>query len=337
MIIDIHQHLVRLAKHQKIEGFREGQLAGKNPALPKLSDEEIRAELETVLNLMTNRGINMAGASPRAKAMATHVGTVEQNQEWADLNNSLVLRAANLYKGKFAPIGMLGQHPSNPGLECSRQVVKWVSRDFIAFNFDPDGTGGKWENSLFTGRQWYPLFDAAQAMGTPLVIHGSESCNPNMPHTAIQYLVADMMLWHLIAAKDLFKDFPALRFVIPHGGGPLGCQDGRWRWLAAMNTYTPVEALLESGNIFLDTCVYSKRNMRTLFDTVPIDNLLFGSESDGAFPGIINPETGRNADHTKLYVDALGLSQEDSQKVFELNARQVYPNIEQWIPTNEKS
>jgi len=29
-------------------------------------------------------------------------------------------------------------------------------------------------------------------LDVPLVIHGSESINPNFPHTAVQYLVADI-------------------------------------------------------------------------------------------------------------------------------------------------
>ena len=31
MIIDTHQHFVRLAKHPEVEGYREAQLAGKDP------------------------------------------------------------------------------------------------------------------------------------------------------------------------------------------------------------------------------------------------------------------------------------------------------------------
>ena len=42
-----------------------------------------------------------------------------------------------------------------------------------------------------------------------------------------------------------------------------------------------------------------------LFDAVPLDNILFGSECDGAFPGVVNPETNDHADNTRRYVDDL--------------------------------
>ena len=101
MIIDSHQHFVRLAKHPEVEGFREAQLAGKNPgSLPDISDADVTKSLQQVVSLMDSRKIDVAFASPRAKAMATHDGTVEQNGVWADLNNSLVLRACRLHPGR---------------------------------------------------------------------------------------------------------------------------------------------------------------------------------------------------------------------------------------------
>jgi 4-oxalmesaconate hydratase len=42
----------------------------------------------------------------------------------------------------------------------------------------------------------------------------------------------------------------------------------------------------------------------------------------------VDPETGHNFDDTKRYVDALDLSDEDRGKVFEFNARRVYPRLD---------
>jgi 4-oxalmesaconate hydratase len=333
MIIDSHQHFVRLAKHPDVEGFREKQLAGKNPdALPEISDADIGKTLQTVIGLMEQRKIDMAFASPRAKAMATHDGTVEQNALWADLNNSLVLRACQLNAGRFAPVGMLGQHQSCPGPQVAKQMERWANEGFVAFNLDPDGTGGRWTNQPFTGKQNYPIFEAAQALDVPLVIHGSESINANFPHTAVQYLVADITGFvQLMMAKQLFKDFPTLRFLIPHAGGALPCQLGRWRAVAKFNDWASPDEILGSGNVFVDTCVYSDMNMRMLFEAVPLDNILFGSECDGAFPGVMNPEINDHADNTRRYVEQASLNAADQKRVFSGNAQRVYPRASRWI------
>ncbi|HEY3837177.1 MAG TPA: amidohydrolase family protein [Bryobacteraceae bacterium] len=336
MIIDTHQHFVRLAKHPEVEGYREAQLAGKDAGdPPEISDAAVRQSIQTVLGLMEKRRIDMAFASPRAKAMATHDGTVEQNAVWADLNNGLVLRACKLNQGRFAPVGMLGQHPTSPAERIAKQMERWAGEGFVAFNFDPDGTGGKWTNKPFTGKHNYPVFEAAQALDVPLVIHGSESINPNFPHTAVQYLVADITGFvQLMMAKDLFKDFPRLRFLVPHGGGALPCQIGRWRALAKYSNWASPDEILGAGNVFVDTCVYNDLNMKMLFDAVPLDNILFGSECDGAFPGVVNPETNDHADNTRRYVDDSPLTTADKDRLFQGNARRVYPRASRWFPAN---
>ena len=334
MIVDSHQHFVRLARHSDVEGFRDAQLAGNNPdSLPQLSDADVTKNLQAVLGLMTTRKIDMAFASPRAKAMATHDGTAEQNAIWADLNNSLVLRSCHLNPGKFAPVGMLGQHPTCPSDKIAMQMERWAGEGFVAFNFDPDGTGGMWTNQPFTGKHNYPVFAAAEALDVPLVMHGSESINKNFPHTAVQYLIADITGFvQLMMAKELFKDFPKLRFLIPHGGGALPCQMARWRAISKFYSWPGPDAVLASGNVFVDTCVYSHLNMKTLFEQVPLDNILFGSECDGAFPGIVNDETGDHVDNTRRYVDDNAtLTSAQKEQVFSGNAKRVYPKAARWI------
>ncbi len=60
---------------------------------------------------------------------------------------------------------------------------------------------------------------------------------------------------------------------------------------------------------------------------IPVDNILFASEMVGAVKGI-DPETGHHFDDTKRYVDQLRLSEKDRSKIFEGNARRVYPRLD---------
>jgi 4-oxalmesaconate hydratase len=84
------------------------------------------------------------------------------------------------------------------------------------------------------------------------------------------------------------------------------------------------------GNVFFDTCVYHLPGIELLFKVVPIDNILFGSEMVGAVRGV-DPRTGQYYDDTKRYIDALSLSAADRGKVFEANARRVYPRLAQQL------
>jgi 4-oxalmesaconate hydratase len=129
---------------------------------------------------------------------------------------------------------------------------------------------------------------------------------------------------------DLFKDFPTLKFVIPHGGGAVPFHWGRYRGIAQdMGKPTLDEHLM--NNVFFDTCVYHQRGIDLLADVIPADNILFASEMIGAVRSV-DPLTGRYFDDTKPYIDAVpGLSDEDKAKIFEGNARKVYPLIKNYL------
>jgi len=81
------------------------------------------------------------------------------------------------------------------------------------------------------------------------------------------------------------------------------------------------------GNVYFDTCVYHQPGINLLFDVVDVANILFGSEMIGAVRGI-DPLTGHYFDDTRRYVDALDLSPEDRYRVYEGNARRVYPRLD---------
>jgi 4-oxalmesaconate hydratase len=129
-----------------------------------------------------------------------------------------------------------------------------------------------------------------------------------------------------ILQSDLFKDFPSLRFVIPHGGGAVPYHWGRYRGMSLEMMERPLEGLL--NNVFFDTCVYHQPGVELLTKVIPADNVLFGSEMIGAVRGK-DPATGQYFDDTKRYVDGIAaLTAEDRYKIYEGNARRVYPRLD---------
>jgi 4-oxalmesaconate hydratase len=109
---------------------------------------------------------------------------------------------------------------------------------------------------------------------------------------------------------------------------------GRYRGLADMLKRPPLAEHVMK-NVFFDTCVYHQPGSDLLFRVIDIDNILFASEMFGAVRGI-DPETGHYFDDTKRYVDALDIPAEDKLKVFELNARRVYPRLDKALKAKGK-
>jgi 4-oxalmesaconate hydratase len=158
----------------------------------------------------------------------------------------------------------------------------------------------------------------------------TSSCNPNFHFTGAHYINADTTAFMQLIQGNLFRDFPALKFVIPHGGGAVPFHWGRYRGLAQEMKKPPLaEHLL--NNVYFDTCVYHYPGIELMTKVVPIDNILFASEMLGAVKGI-DPSTGFNYDDTKRYVDQVKtLSDQDRYKIFEGNARRVYPRLDRQL------
>jgi 4-oxalmesaconate hydratase len=67
---------------------------------------------------------------------------------------------------------------------------------------------------------------------------------------------------------------------------------------------------------------------------IPVDNILFASEMLGAVKGV-DPETGFNFDDTKRYIDKLQMSDAEKRKIFEGNARRVYPRLDRRLKSQK--
>ena len=76
----------------------------------------------------------------------------------------------------------------------------------------------------------------------PAMIHVSEACNtPYFQTTGSYYLAADTVAFMQMMTSDLFKDFPDLKLIIPHGGGAVPYHWGRFRGLADMLKRPPLK------------------------------------------------------------------------------------------------
>ena len=157
------------------------------------------------------------------------------------------------------------------------------------------------------------------------MVHVSSSCNPNFHATGAHYINADTTAFMQFIQGDLFKDFPTLRLIIPHGGGAVPYHWGRYRGLA-QDMKRPPLAEHVMKNVFFDTCVYHQPGIDLLLKVIAVENILFGSEMVGAVRGI-DPTTGQYYDDTKRYIDSSGLSAAQKTRIFETNAYRVYPRL----------
>ena len=334
MIIDCHGHYTTAPK--ALENWRNAQIAGiKDPAVMpkvadlKISDDELRESIATnQLKKMQERGSDLTIFSPRASFMAHHIGDFQVSSTWAAICNELCHRVSQLFPDNFIPAAMLPQSPGVDPRTCLPELKRCVEElGAVAINLNPDPSGGHWTSPPLTDRQWYPIYEKVVEYEVPVMIHVSTSCNPCFHTTGAHYINADTTAFMQLIQGDLFRDFPTLRFVIPHGGGAAPYHWGRYRGLAQELKKPPLpEHLLK--NVFFDTCVYHQPGIDLLTTVVPVENILFASEMIGAVRGI-DPETGHHYDDTKRFIEASKmLTAAQRLQIYEGNARRVYPRLD---------
>jgi 4-oxalmesaconate hydratase len=332
MIIDCHGHYTTAPK--QLQDYRDAQTAALKDMTTSrakgaiaITDDEIRQSLEGAqLKLQRERGTDVTIFSPRASAMGHHIGDATTSDHWTQHCNDLINRVCTLYPKNFVGVCQLPQTQGVGPQNCIAELERCVNEyGFIGCNLNPDPSGGNWTAPPLTDKYWYPFYEKMVELDVPAMVHVSATCNPNFHTTGSHYINADTTAFMQFINADLFKDFPNLRFIIPHGGGAIPYHWGRYRGLA-QDAKRPLLEEMMKNNVFFDTCVYHFLGIELLLRIVPIDNIMFGSEMVGAVRGI-DPKTGHYYDDTKKYLDAIALSPEDKHKLFEGNARKVYPRI----------
>ena len=331
MIIDCHGHYTTAPK--PLDEFRAQQVASLGDAArtaalapPSISNDAIRASIEGAqLRIQRERGTDVTIFSPRASGMAHHIGDAATSELWSRLCNDMIHRVCTLFPRNFIGVCQLPQSPGVAPANCIAELERCVTQlGFVGCNLNPDPSGGYWSDPPLIDRWWYPLYEKMVELDVPAMIHVSASCNPNFHTTGGHYICGDTTAFMQLITADLFKDFPTLKFIIPHGGGAVPYHWGRYRGLAQDMKRPPLPELLK--NVFFDTCVYHQPGTDLLAKVIPVENILFASEMVGAVRGI-DPETGHYFDDTKRYIEAAALSPADRQKIYEGNARHVYGRL----------
>jgi len=335
MIIDCHGHYTTAPS--PLGAYRDMQVAalvgdpahvGERGSIT-ISDAELIDSLEAnQLRLQRERNIDLTLFSPRASWMGHHIGNEHTSRFWTEHCNDLIRRVCDLFPDNFAPVCQLPQSP-DVGVESSvRELRRCVDEmDFVGCNLNPDPSGGMWNGPPLFDPAWRPLYETMCELDVPAMIHVSAACNPHFHSTGSHYLGADTTAFMQALTSGLFRDFPEMRWVIPHGGGAVPYHWGRFKGMAEENVGAGWPLLDElMANIWFDTCVYHQPGIDLLVEVVPTSNILFASEMVGAVKGT-NPDTGEHYDDTKLYVDRAPLTDDQRLDIFERNVQRVYPRL----------
>lgn len=317
-VIDVHGHMTT---PDRFRNYAMGLMSIRSPGTEplKISDDELDHSLAEHVTALDKRNIDFQLISPRPVAMLHHESPHIQKQ-WCTVTNNVIGQTMRLHPDRFGGVAQLPQTNESDTSNCVDELERAVKElGMVGAVLNPDPSGMR-DVPGVNEEYWYPLYEKAQELDAPLLVHPSISRDKRVraiPHNyQINNVWEEYLATLLYIATDVFEVFPRLKVVVCHAGGSLSrhlnsdIRDG---------TPTRDEVREKFGNnLFFDTCVYDRAFMGAAVDQKGVDQMVFGTEIGAAL----------RTDVVGLIDSLPSLTVEDKVKIFNTNPLKVYSRLE---------
>jgi 4-oxalmesaconate hydratase len=326
MIIDIHGHTVA---PPEMYAYQSNLLASRgNPAShlkpPKISDQRLGEVLAGHVKILDEVGTDLQLISARPFHMMHSIKPERVVRAWTEFVNDTIARQVAMHPDRFRGVAALPQSPGQDLRACIEELERCVKElGFVGCLLNPDPTEGEGPTPPGLGDEyWYPLYEKLVELDVPALVHSAGCSSPRESYT-LHFINEESIAVLSLLDSRVFEDFPGLKIIIPHGGGAIPYQMGRFR---AIRLRSPELEPWDQAvrRLYYDTCNYSADSLSLLFRVMGTDRCLFGTEKPGTGSSI-DPATGRWLDDLKPVIESLPeLTAEDKARIFEENARRLY-------------
>jgi len=331
VIIDIHGHV---SAPMRLYAWKSELLAARGShgrGHLSFSDDQIRDALHAPLppfggmshiEHLDAVGIDVQLTSPRP-FQAMHSESPARIVEWFNEGvNDTIARVCSVMPERFRGIGGLPQSPELEPRIWAKEIRRCVEElGFVGVLINPDPYEGTQVPPAMGERYWYPLYETLCELDVPAMIH-SAGCRPPARESYSLHFVAEETISVIsLLQSQVFQDFPTLKLIVPHGGGAIPYQIGRFASAATRGSGPSFDEQVRQ--LWFDSCLYTQAGVNLLVDTIGADRVLLGTEKPGT--GSSKDPSGRWYDDVPSLVRAVpGLSAEDQDKILGGNARSLF-------------
>jgi predicted TIM-barrel fold metal-dependent hydrolase len=302
----------------------------------EIPDELMDKALERHLRIMDERKIDLQMISARPVAMM-HWERPFIVEKWSRTTNDVIYQQCKMHPDRFVGIAQLPQSSTLNTKNCIEELERCVKDlGFVGAIVNPDPAGDR-QTPGMNEEYWFPLYETAQRLKAPLIVHPSSTRDPRVeiiPHN-YQYnnLTEETLATLLLENSSVFETFPNLKIIVCHCGGALSrfvlsakkTGDGGGQVGMGIRRHQQRDRDV-SQNLFFDTCAYDKDFLATAIKQRGVDRMLFGTEAPGTGTGMIDPDTGKPTDDLVPLIDSIEfLKSEDKTKIFNVNAINTFP------------
>ncbi len=335
MIIDCHAHVTAPPQLWAYKATLLAHRGAHGKGRLKITDDDIRTALHTPeiahlghLPLLEELGTSRQLVSPRP-FQTMHSERPTKLVHWfIEACNNVIHRQCEMYPETFLGVAGLPQCAGEPIEDALPELERCVNElGFVGCLLNPDPYENSGQEAPPLGdKYWYPLYEKLCELDVPASIHSTGSRSERVAYSLHFINEESIAVCGLLNSK-VFNDFPDLKIIVPHGGGAVPYQIGRFQSSSLRRGGPSFTEKIR--RLYFDTVLYSEGALRLLFETVGADRCLFGAEAPGV-GSPINPETGRCMDDIAPIIQGFAwLSAEEKQIFFSGHKIQLFKlNIE---------
>lgn len=321
MIIDSHAHLVAPDSFYGLWTMLEaaGTFHGRIPS--KTGEEDLLASARRQIALMDEVGTDVQLTSPRPFVLKHSARPSKIVHWWIEENNDAIATQVAAYPDRLRGVCALPQVANEPVSTVFDELDRNLERGFVGVLLNPDPSEGAGTTPVMGDEYWYPLYERLVERDVPALLHPA-ACYGRETYSEHFISEESLAITSMIRA-GVFRDFPELKVIVPHGGGSVLYQLGRWiahdRGILSTRPDDRETFHETLRRFWFDTCLYTQEALELLFAVVGADRVLFGTE---------RPGSGGSLENLKPVVEKIPtLSDDDRRAVFEGNALQVYSRL----------
>jgi predicted TIM-barrel fold metal-dependent hydrolase len=332
VIIDVHGHVTA---PMRLYAYKSELLASRGShgkGRLSFTDEQIREALEAPmppfgglshLDHLDAVGIDLQLTSPRP-FQSMHSEQPAKIVEWfCEATNNVIAQVCGVMPERFRGVAGLPQSPDLEPAWWARELRRCVTElGFVGCLINPDPYEGTKVPPAMGDPYWYPLYEVLCELDVPAMIHSAGCKPPARESYSLHFVAEETIAIVSLLSGDVFRDFPTLKIIVPHGGGAMPYQVGRF--MSAASRREGPSFLDELRRLWFDSALYTKGAVELLINTVGADRVLLGTEKPGV-GSAKDPSTGRWFDDVPGHLREIDwLSDKDRDKILTTNAQSLF-------------
>ncbi|MQA88471.1 MAG: amidohydrolase family protein [Streptosporangiales bacterium] len=332
MIIDVHGHVTA---PMGLYAYKAELLASRGShgrGRLSFTDDQIREALQAPLkplggmshlDQLDEVGIDLQLTSPRP-FQSMHSEDPPTIVEWfCEATNDVIAQVCSVMPDRFRGVAGLPQSPDRDPAQWTKELRRCVQElGFVGCLLNPDPYEGTKVPPALGDRYWYPVYEALCELDVPAMIHSAGCRAPARESYSVHFVAEETIAIISLLSSDVFRDFPTLKIIVPHGGGAVPYQVGRFQSTAERQGASPFLDRLRQ--LWFDCTLYTQDAVELLIRAVGADRVLLGTEKPGV-GSAKDPTTGRWYDDVPGHLRAISwLGDEDRDKILTGNAQALF-------------